>query len=83
MLALLDLGRSTLPMVGMPKDLAHVAAKGFKLRVTCRRCRHQRDFEPAALGVELMRRRKSTAWESLPYHFRCGCGAKRPRVLPA
>jgi hypothetical protein len=69
-------------MVGDPKDLSDLRRVEATLRVTCRRCGHAREFDIGELGRELSRRRKSSAWDALPHHFRCGCGARRPRLLP-
>lgn len=68
-------------MVGDPKYLSDLDRIEARLRVTCRRCRNVREFGTDELGRELFRRRKNTAWELLPDHFRCRCGAKWPRLL--
>ena len=69
-------------VVGNPKHLSDLRKIEATLRVSCRRCGHAREFDIGELAQILMAKRKSDVWTELPQHFRCQCGARRPRLLP-
>ncbi|MEM6494849.1 MAG: hypothetical protein AAF650_10770 [Pseudomonadota bacterium] len=61
--------------------LSDLARRGYRVRILCLECEHVAVADPAVLGLEVHRRRKSQRVADLEHDLRCSnCGAKRSHI---